>query len=79
MRKTTVYLPEELDRSLKAKAQRIGVPAAELVRSAIERSLDKDAAPRPRSIGAGSGGRFAAADDEAVLERDWGGAADARR
>jgi hypothetical protein len=72
MRKTTVYLPGDLDRALKAKARRTGTPAAELVRDAIRRSLDEDRPPWPGSIGAGAGGRFRAADDEAVLEREWG-------
>lgn len=71
MRKTTVYLPEDLDRALKAKAKRTGVPAAELLRAAVRQSLDEDHPSWPRSIGAGAGGRFAAGDDEAVLERDW--------
>lgn len=72
MRKTTVYLPEELDRGLKAKARRDGVPAAELIRAAVRTALDDEAPAQPRSIGAGSSGAFAAADDEAVLEREWG-------
>ncbi len=71
MRKTTVYLPEDLDRALKAKAKRTGVPAAELMRAAVRRSLDEEV-PWPGSIGAGSGGRFAAGEDEAVLDREWG-------
>lgn len=74
MRKTTVYLPEDLDRSLKARSRRDGVSAAELVRQAVRESLRDEEAIRPRSIGAGSGGGgFAAADDEDVLERAWGG------
>jgi Arc/MetJ-type ribon-helix-helix transcriptional regulator len=72
MRKTTVYLPGDLDRALKAKARRTGTPAAELVRDAIRRSLDEDRGPWPGAIGAGASGRFRAADDEAVLEREWG-------
>lgn len=79
MRKTTVYLPEALDRELKAEARRTGVAAAELVRSALRSSLDARGAPRPRSLGAGRGGAFRAADDEAVLEREWGDGKDARR
>lgn len=71
MRKTTVYLPEDLDRALKAKAKRTGVPAAALVRAALERSLDEDRVPWPRSIGAGTGGRFAAREDEVILEHEW--------
>jgi Arc/MetJ-type ribon-helix-helix transcriptional regulator len=69
MRKTTVYLPDDLDRALKAQAKRTGVSAAELVRAALRRSFEEDETPWPRSIGAGAGGLFPAADDEAVLKR----------
>jgi plasmid stability protein len=72
MRKTTVYLPEGLDCALKAKAKRTGVPTAALVRAALQRSLDEEEKPWPRSIGAGAGGRFPAGEDEAVLEDEWG-------
>jgi predicted transcriptional regulator len=76
MRKTTVYLPDDLDRALKAKAKRMGAPAAELLREAVRASLEgEDGVRWPGSIGAGAAGRFAAADDEAVLEREWGSSA----
>jgi hypothetical protein len=78
MRKTTLYLPDDLDRALKAKATTSGIPAAELMRDALRRSLEEDV-PLPRSIGAGSGGTFAARDDEVVLARHWGGRAKPRR
>lgn len=79
MRKTTVYLPDDLDRALRAKAMSTGVPAAELLRNALRRSLEDDDVPLPRSIGAGSAGTFAARDDELVLERNWGRRAKSRR
>lgn len=75
MRKTTVYLPDDLQQALKDKSKRMGVPAAELVRAAVRCSLDDDPAPWPRSIGSGAGGAFAARNDESVLDREWGQAA----
>lgn len=71
MRKTTVYLPDDLDRALKAKARRTGVPAAELVRQALRESFEADEKPWPESIGVGAGGSFPAAGDEATLAREW--------
>lgn len=79
MRKTTVYLPDDLDRALKAKAISTGVPAAELLRDALRRSFEDDDVPLPRSIGAGSSGTFSARDDELMLERHWGRRAKSRR
>jgi hypothetical protein len=72
MHKTTVYLDDDLDLALKAKAKRLGVPAAQLLREAVRRSLEADERVWPSSIGAGSKGRFAASDDEAVLQSEWG-------
>ena len=57
---------------MKAKAKSTGVPAAELLRDALRRSLEDDDVPLPRSIGAGSSGTFAARDDELMLERPDG-------
>jgi plasmid stability protein len=73
MRKTTVYLPDDLDGALKARARRSGVPAAEYLRQVLRKALDEDEPPMPRSIGVGSGGTFDARDDEVVLARRWGG------
>jgi len=71
MRKTTVYFPDDLDRELKAKAQRSGVPAAELIRAAVRRSLDEEPRPMPRSIGIVAVEGTAAREDEAELARAW--------
>lgn len=72
MRKTTIYLPDDLDRLLKAQARRTGTPAAEIVRRALGESLRETESPLPASIGIGGGDSgFAAADDEAQLEKNW--------
>lgn len=79
MRKTTIYLPQDLDRELKAASRRTGTSSAELIRTAIRQSLTEQESPWPSSIGSGSNGSFPAADDEAVLEREWVGSTDAGR
>ncbi len=47
MRKTTVYLPDDLKRRLMQTAQRRGEPEAALIRAAIERLLAEEGTPRP--------------------------------
>jgi metal-responsive CopG/Arc/MetJ family transcriptional regulator len=49
MEKTTLYLPEPLQRELREAARREGRPQAELVRDALRAYLR--GRPRPRSIG----------------------------
>lgn len=71
MTKTTVYLPDDVRSELEAKARRTGVSQAQLIRDAVRRSLDEDPAEWPSSFGSGAGGRFRAADDEAVLAAEW--------
>lgn len=51
-KKTTLYLPEELQRRLKDAANRRREPQAQLVREALEEYLSKQRPRRPRSLGA---------------------------
>lgn len=51
MEKTTLYLPEELQRELRETARREGRPQAELVRDALDAYLRDRPRPRPQSIG----------------------------
>ncbi len=51
MEKTTLYLPEPLQRELREAARREGRPQAELVRDALTAYLTGRPRPRPRSIG----------------------------
>lgn len=73
MEKTTLYLPGELQRDLKAAARRQRRPQAVLVREALRDYLAADAAtrPRPKSIGIASAGRVSAADSEAWIQSEW--------
>ena len=48
MNKTTVYLPEELKRSLRRLAVMSGRSEADLIREAIAARVQADARPRPR-------------------------------
>ncbi len=57
--KTTLYLPEEIYRRLKAVARRRSLPAAEVIREALGEYVGAHEAKqsRPRSLGAGHSGR----------------------
>ena len=52
MKRTTVYLPEELKARLEAEAKRRGVTEAEVIRLAVDKELQR----RPRRGGFLSGG-----------------------
>lgn len=70
--KTTLYLPDDLRRSLADASRRLGRPQAELVRDALRRYLEAHGAPRPRSIGVAEGGGVSAAESEDWLREQWG-------
>ena len=71
MQKTTVYLTDEIHRSLKNFARRTGRSEAELVREALSSFLAQQSRPQPRSIGATADGRLAARDSEDWLKANW--------
>lgn len=48
MRRTTIYLPDDLKAALERTAARAGVSEAEVVRTAIAEATAEDASPRPR-------------------------------
>jgi len=48
MRKTTVYLPDELKAKLAAASRREERSEAEIIRDAIEAAVSRHAAPRPK-------------------------------
>ena len=48
MQKTTVYVPEELKRSLARAAAARGCSEAELIREALRAVAERTAPPRPR-------------------------------
>ena len=47
MRKTTIYLPEELKRRLERAAHRSRASEAQIIRTAVERLLEAESPPRP--------------------------------
>lgn len=70
MERTTLYLPAELQRALKAEARRTGVTQAELVREALrERLAGRPAPDLGGFIGVASVDGVPATDDERRLER----------
>jgi len=71
MQKTTPYLTEELQRSLKELARRTGRPDAAIVRDALAAYLQHQVRPQPRSIGAGEDTELAARDSAAWLRERW--------
>ncbi len=73
MNKTTLYLPEQLQRRLRDVARRTGRPQADLVRSALEDYLGADIAPEPRSIAVGADEGLAGRDSEDWLRSNWVG------
>jgi predicted transcriptional regulator len=71
MNKTTVYLPDDLRRSLKAAARRRGRPEADLVREALGAYLEREGRPRLGSVGAGDDENLSARDSEAWIRKEW--------
>ena len=53
MKRTTVFLPEDLELLLQETARRKRRPQAEIVREALAQYLHTEARPWPRSIGMG--------------------------
>lgn len=74
MKRTTVFLEEEAERELRLVAERKGVPAASVLREAIDRYLggERRKTPRPlRFLAAGrSGTRRTAQRQEDIVFRD---------
>lgn len=71
MNKTTLYLPDDLHRSLQAAARRTGRSQAKLIRDAVEQYLAGDERPKLVSIGLGDDPGLDAQDHEAWLSEQW--------
>lgn len=69
--KTTLYLPGDLQRRLRAAARRAGKPQAELVREALRSYLDDEDPPRVGIVGIVDDPDLTAAGSEAWLHREW--------
>jgi predicted transcriptional regulator len=68
MKKTTLYLPEDLDRAAKAVARAQNRSMADVIREAIASFVEAGAAIRPASVGAGRGPGGASVVDH---EAEW--------
>jgi metal-responsive CopG/Arc/MetJ family transcriptional regulator len=71
MKKTTIYLPEELMIEIKIVSKQDRRSEAEIIREALGEYLTQRRRPWPRSFGMVADGSFNAADDEAYLEEHW--------
>jgi hypothetical protein len=69
--KTTLYLTDGLRRALKDAARRQGRPQAELVREALERYLQEQPRPWPKSIGMISDGTLDASTIKDWIRENW--------
>ncbi|MGI8413265.1 MAG: ribbon-helix-helix protein, CopG family [Solirubrobacteraceae bacterium] len=77
--KTTLYLPEELQRELREAARREGRPQSELVREALSVYLRERPRPRPSSIGMLEDTELGSEDAKAWVRERWGGEAQGPR
>lgn len=71
MEKTTLYLPDELHRALKAAAKREKRSVAEVMREALGQYVAQKPRPKLRSIGAGADPDFSGRDSEDWLKENW--------
>lgn len=73
VRKTTLYLTEELRTALDRAARRTGRPRADIVREALAAHLEELRPSRPRSVGAGEDPTVSARTSEEWLRGRWDG------
>jgi predicted transcriptional regulator len=71
MKKTTIYIPDELAISVTAAAKRKGSSEASLIREAIATYVTTLERPRPRTKGIVASGELQSTDVEEWLEKNW--------
>lgn len=71
MKKTTLYLDEEVLAEIKLTSRSEGRSEAEILREAISDYLERRRSELPSIFGTGSGGRFDARDSEDWLLEHW--------
>jgi hypothetical protein len=78
MKRITIVVPDELNALLQEERRRRDVPAAEVVRDALEAYLVKKDEPRRLSFAAlGRSGRHDISERvEEILDAEWGGSRD---
>lgn len=75
MKRTTVKIPDELDRRLRHEAERRGTTISELTREALQTYLGAEPRPRRKLAGAGefsSGRSDISVRIEEILAEEWG-------
>ena len=72
MKRTTLYLPPDIEVRLKLEGQRRGQPMAELVREAVVAYLSADQPPGPPGAGAFASGHTDTADRAETLLGETG-------
>ena len=75
LKKTSIYLDEELDHGLARKAAEEGVTKAELIRRSLEGVIAKPRRPKPKGIGIIKGGvptDWARNDEKYLRETGFG-------
>jgi hypothetical protein len=73
MHRTTIVLPDELDRRLSDAARRQGSSRTDVLRQALSAFLDAEARPRPRSVGLGRrpSPRVTSENVKASIRAEW--------
>lgn len=73
MHRTTIVLPDDLDRRLSDAARRRGSSRTEVLRQALSAFLEAEARPRPRSVGMGRrpGPRVSSENVKASVRAEW--------
>lgn len=74
MKKTSVYLEDELDAALARRAAEEGVTKAEFIRRALAGAVDRPGRPKPLAVGVIEGGPadMAANVDRYLVETGFG-------
>ncbi len=74
VRKTTIYLPDALERRMRQAAERLGMSRADMTRQALEQYLDRSESQHglPPSVGMGDNANAGAADYKNRLAKGWG-------
>jgi hypothetical protein len=72
VKKTTVYLPDELKRNLEAAALASGVSEADLIRQGIEHVVELELTPKPRAPLFASGDPTLASRVDEILAEGFG-------
>lgn len=74
MRKTTIYLPDDLERRMRQAAELLGKSRADITREALEQYLDRAERERglPPSVGMGDNAGAPAASFRDRLAEGWG-------